>query len=66
MIGFVLAYTILIMLSLSAPATFHGSDKFLGYGFGLAVLWYAGALVWRPRKGTAGVKPVEELAARET
>jgi hypothetical protein len=25
------------------------------------VLWYVAALVWRLRRGTAGVKPVEEL-----
>jgi hypothetical protein len=26
-------------------------------------LWYFGGLVWRLRKGTAGVKPVEDLVA---
>jgi Aminotransferase class-III len=31
-IGFVLAYTVLIMLVLSLPAPFHGADKVLGYG----------------------------------
>jgi hypothetical protein len=59
---FVLAYTVLIMIVLSLPAPFHGADKVLGYGLILAVLWYAGGLVWRLRKGTAGVKPVEDLA----
>jgi amino acid transporter len=60
-IGFVLVYTLVIMLALSAPSPFHSSDKVLGYGAGLAVLWYVSALVWRLRKGTAGVKPVDEL-----
>jgi len=58
---FVLAYTALIMVVLALPAPFHGSDRVLGYGAGLAVLWYVGALVWRLRSGTAGVKPVDEL-----
>jgi amino acid transporter len=61
-IGFVLAYTVLIMVVLSFPAPFHGADKVLGYGLALAALWYFGGLVWRLRRGTAGVKPVEELA----
>ncbi len=65
-IGFVLAYTVAVMLALSAPTTFHGADRFLGYGVGLAALWYAVALVWRLRKGTAGVISVEELAERES
>jgi amino acid transporter len=60
-IGFVLAYTVVIMLALSLPEPFHGSDKVLGYGAGLAVLWYIGALYRRLRRGTAGVKPVDEL-----
>ncbi len=60
-IGFVLVYTVVIMIILSAPAIFHGSDKFVGYGFGLAVLWYVAALYWRLRRGAAGVKPVESL-----
>jgi hypothetical protein len=29
---------------------------------GLALLWYVAALVWRLKRGTAGVKPIEELA----
>ena len=33
----------------------------LGYGLALAALWYFGGLLWRLKKGTAGVKPVEEL-----
>ncbi len=60
-IGFVLVYTVIIMLALSLPGPFHGSDKVLGYGAALAVLWYIGALYWRLRRGTAGVKPVDEL-----
>ena len=60
-IGFVLIYTFVIMLALSAPSPFHSSDKVLGYGAGLAVLWYLVALYWRLRRGTAGVKPVDEL-----
>ena len=45
------------------PAPFHGSDKVLGYGLALAALWYFGGLMWRLRKGTAGVKPVEDHLA---
>jgi amino acid transporter len=58
---FVLLYTALIMFILSVPAPFHGSDKFVAYGFGLALLWYVAALVWRLRRGTAGVKPIIDL-----
>ena len=60
-ITFVLAYTILIMAVLALPAPFHASDKVVGYGAGLAAIWYFAALLWRLRKGTAGVKPVDEL-----
>jgi amino acid transporter len=60
-IGFVLVYTVLIMVVLSFPAPFHGSDKMLGYALALAALWYFGGLLRRLRKGTAGVKPVSEL-----
>jgi amino acid transporter len=60
-IGFVLVYTVVIMIILSVPGIFHGSDKFLLYGFIVAVLWYFGALIWRLRAGTAGVKPIEDL-----
>jgi amino acid transporter len=60
-IGFVLVYSALIMLVLALPAPFHGADKVLLYGFGLALLWYIGALYWRLRRGTAGVKPIEEF-----
>ena len=52
-IGFVLIYTAVIMLALSLPAPFHGSDKVLGYGAIPAGLWYFGALFWRLRRGTA-------------
>jgi len=60
-IGFVLAYTLLIIAVLSLPAPFHGADKVLLYGLIVAALWYFGGLLWRLRKGTAGVKPVDEL-----
>jgi len=60
-IGFVLVYTVVIMVILSAPAIFHGSDKFILYGFGLALLWYVAALYWRLRRGAAGVKPIEDF-----
>jgi len=60
-IGFVLVYTVVIMLALSLPASFHSSDKVLGYGAVLAGLWYFGALLRRLRRGTAGVKPVDDL-----
>jgi amino acid transporter len=61
-IGFVLVYTVVIMIILSVPAIFHGSDRFLLYGFVLALLWYFGGLYRRLRNGTAGVKPIEDLA----
>jgi len=60
-IGFVLGYSALTMFVLSVPAPFHASDKFIGYGFGLALLWYVAVLVWRLRRGTAGVKPIKDL-----
>jgi amino acid transporter len=60
-ISFVLAYSVLIMIVLSLPAPFHGADKVLGYGAILAALWYFGGLLWRLRRGTAGVKPVDDL-----
>jgi len=63
-IGFVLAYTVLIMIVLSFPSPFHGADKVLGYGLALAALWYFGGLLWRLRQGTAGVRPVDELLDR--
>ncbi len=58
---FVLAYTVVIMITLSLPSTFHGSDKVLLYGAGLAALWYFAALLWRLRADQAGVGPVEDL-----
>jgi len=58
---FVLLYSALIIVVLSVPGPFHSSDRVLGYGAGLALLWYVCALVWRLRRGTAGVKPVEDL-----
>ena len=60
-IGFVLVYTVVIMVALSFPSPFHGSDKMLGYALALAALWYFGGLLRRLRKGTAGVKPVSDL-----
>jgi amino acid transporter len=61
-IGFVLAYTIVIMAVLAMPAPFHGSDEMLGYAAILAALWYFGGLLRRLRKGTAGVRPIAELS----
>ena len=58
---FVLLYSALIIFVLSVPGPFHAADKVVGYGAGLALLWYVAALVWRLRRGAAGVKPVEEL-----
>jgi len=60
-IVFVLLYSALIIFVLSVPEPFHAADKVVGYGAGIAVLWYVGALVWRLRRGSAGVKPVEDL-----
>ena len=59
---FVLVYSALIIFVLSVPAPFHSADKVVAYGAGLALLWYVTVLVWRLRRGTAGVKPIEELA----
>jgi len=59
---FVLIYSALIIFVLSVPAPFHSADKVVAYGAGLALLWYVAALYWRLRRGTAGVKPVEDLA----
>ncbi len=56
-IGFVLIYTAVIMLALSLPAPFHGSDKVLGYGAIPAGLWYFGALFWRLRRGHRTGRP---------
>ena len=60
-IGFVLVYTVLIMVVLSLPAPFHGADKVLLYGLILAALWYFGGLLRRLRNGTAGVKPIDDF-----
>jgi amino acid transporter len=60
-IGFVLVYTVVIMLILSVPAIFYGSDRFLLYALVLALLWYFGGLYRRLRNGTAGVKPLEDF-----
>jgi amino acid transporter len=60
-IGFVLVYTVGIMVILSAPAIFYGSDKVILCGFVLALLWYVAVLYWRLRRGTAGVKPIEDF-----
>jgi len=64
-IGFVLVYTVVIMVALSFPAPFHGSDKVLGYGLVLAALWYFGGLLRRLRNGTAGVKPASDLVDQD-
>jgi amino acid transporter len=58
---FVLVYSALIIFVLSVPGPFHAADKVVGYGAGLALLWYVCALVWRLRRGAAGVRPVEEF-----
>jgi hypothetical protein len=57
----VLVYSALIMFVLAVPAPFHAADKVVGYGFGLALLWYVAVLAWRLRRGDAGVKPIESL-----
>jgi len=61
-IGFVLVYSALLMFVLAVPAPFHAADKVVGYGFGLALLWYVAVLLWRLRRGSAGVKPIQDLA----
>jgi hypothetical protein len=57
----VLVYSALIMFVLSVPGPFHASDKVVLYGFIVAGLWYVLALFWRLRRGTAGVKPIEDF-----
>ena len=59
---FVLLYSALIIFVLSVPGPFHAADKVVGYGAGIALLWYVCALVWRLRRGTAGVKSIEDFA----
>ena len=46
---------------LAAPAPFDAADKVVGYGFGLALLRYVTVLHWRLRRGSAGVKPIQDL-----
>jgi amino acid transporter len=58
---FVLLYSALIIFVLTVPGPFHAADKVVGYGAGVAAVWYFAVLIWRLRRGTAGVKPVEEL-----
>jgi len=48
---FVLLFSALIIVVLSVPGPFHAADKVVGYRAAVAVLWYAGALVWRLRRG---------------
>jgi amino acid transporter len=57
----VLLYSALIIVVLSVPGPFHAADRVVLYGAGLALLWYVTALVWRLRRGEAGVPSVEEL-----
>jgi amino acid transporter len=58
---FVLLYSALIIVVLAVPGPFHAADKVVGYGAGVAAVWYFAVLLWRLRRGKAGVKPVEEL-----
>jgi amino acid transporter len=62
-IWLVLAWTVLVMLVLSLPAPFHGSDKVIAGGAVLAALWYFLALRGRLRNGTAGPAPIERVAS---
>jgi amino acid transporter len=62
-IGLVLAWTVLVMLSLSLPAPFHGSDRVILGGAVVAALWYVLVLRHRLRNGTAGPAPIERVAA---
>jgi amino acid transporter len=60
-ITFVLVYSALIIVVLSVPGPFHAADKVVAYGAGVAALWYFAVLLWRLRRGAAGVKPLEDL-----
>ena len=52
------AWLVLAILALSLPKEFHGADKYVGYGIGLAVLWWLVGLYPRLRRHTAGVAVV--------
>ncbi len=60
-IALVLVWTAALILALSLPHTFHGSDKVIGGAAVLALLWYVLVLRSRLRRGTAGVRPIEEM-----
>jgi len=60
-IGVVLVWTVIVMLALSAPSRFYGSDKLLGGAAVLAGLWYLVALRRRLREGRAGVTTLAHL-----
>jgi amino acid transporter len=62
-IWLVLAWCVLVMLCLSLPSPFHGSDKVIGGGAVVAALWYFLALQRRLRNGTAGPAPIERVAS---
>jgi amino acid transporter len=63
-IALVLIWTVLVLLSLSLPGPFHGSDKVILGGAVLAALWYFFGLLRRLRNGTAGPAPIEQVAGQ--
>lgn len=60
-IGFVLVWTALMMVILSVPGQFHGAGEVVLGGAAVATIWYIIALRGRLRRGTAGVRPLEEM-----
>jgi hypothetical protein len=53
-----------IMLTVAAPlllSEFNDTAPNPHLVLTVAILWYAGVLFWRLRRGTAGVKPIEEM-----
>jgi amino acid transporter len=60
-IALVLGWTAALILALSLPHEFHGSDKVIGGAAVVALLWYVAVLRWRLQRGEAGVRPIEEM-----
>jgi amino acid transporter len=57
----VFIWTAFLIVVLSVPAPFHGSDRVVVGAVVLATLWYLFGIRPRLRAGTAGVKPIEDL-----
>ncbi|HEX4654453.1 MAG TPA: amino acid permease [Mycobacteriales bacterium] len=53
-------WLVVAILALSLPKDFHGADRYVGYGIGLAAIWWAVGLYPRLRRHTAGVTHIPE------